>query len=50
MGAREDLTPLRSKLLQVMRDSDLVDSVRVSNGKLCAYKETRMENLPKSGA
>ena len=39
MGAREDLTPLPSKLLQVMRDSDLVDSVRVSNGKLYAYKE-----------
>ena len=39
LGAREDLTPLRSKLLQVMRDSDLVDSVRVSNGKLYAYKE-----------
>ena len=25
LGAREDLTPLRSELLQVMRDSDLVD-------------------------
>ena len=24
-----------------MRNSDLVDSVRVSNGKLCAYKEKR---------
>ena len=39
MGACEDLTPHRSKLLQVMRDSDLVDSVCVSNGKLFAYKE-----------
>ena len=39
MGAHEDLTPLRSKLLQVMRDSDSIDSVPVSNGKLYAYKE-----------
>ena len=38
-SVQEDLTALRAKLLKMMINSDFVDSVRVSNGKLYAYKK-----------
>ena len=36
---QEDLTPLRAKLLKTLVNSNLVDSVRASNGKLYTYKK-----------
>ena len=38
-SVQEDLAALRANLLKMMINSDFVDSVRVSNGKLYAYKK-----------
>ena len=38
---QEDLTALHAKLLKMMINSDMVDSVIVSNGKLYVYKKHR---------
>ena len=48
-SVQEDLTPLRAKLLKTLVNSDLADSVRVSNGKLYAYKKQHDNKYKKIG-
>ena len=38
LSVQEDLTQLRARMLKLMVESDVIDSVRVTNGKLYAYK------------
>ena len=39
LSVQEDLTPLRARMLKLMVESDVIDSVQVTNGKLYAYKK-----------